>query len=246
MSEFEEALWLSAENWVDSFPTDLPKHKFSKKHNKIINDIIYGKQDKKIKFSKGTIKVLIIAAVLLAIATTVFAIPPSREYIVDKFSNHSEYNVVDKKNSKSVTSLNVNYIPAGFKKSDDYGNTVQYVNGDKEFVVDKIELTASIGFDTEHYDPEIIKINGIDAVYYRSDYNEKGIIFNDGNYIYMIEGNIEKDELVQIAQNVEWLFVKRAESSALFYFFITKWNFLGIMYNEGINRKGGVNYDKAK
>lgn len=49
MSEFEEALWLSAENWVDSFPTDLPKHKFSKKHNKIINDIIYGKQDKKIK-----------------------------------------------------------------------------------------------------------------------------------------------------------------------------------------------------
>ena len=89
------------------------------------------------------------------------------------------------------------------EKSDDYGNTVQYVNGDKEFVVDKIELTASIGFDTEHYDPEIIKINGIDAVYYRSDYNEKGIIFNDGNYIYMIEGNIEKDELVQIAQNVE-------------------------------------------
>ena len=38
------------------------------------------------------------------------------------------------------------------------------MNGDKEFVVDKIELTASIGFDTEHYDPEIIKINGIDAV----------------------------------------------------------------------------------
>lgn len=203
MSEFEEALWLSAENWVDSFPTDLPKHKFSKKHNKIINDIIYGKQDKKIKFSKGTIKVLIIAAVLLAIATTVFAILPSREYIVDKFSNHSEYNVVDKKNSKSVTSLNVNYIPAGFEKSDDYGDTVQYVNGDKEFVVDKIELTASIGFDTEHYDPEIIKINGIDAVYYRSNYNEKGIIFNDRNYIYMIAGNIEKDELVQIAQNVK-------------------------------------------
>ena len=140
---------------------------------------------------------------MLAIATTVFAIPPSREYIVDKFSNHSEYNVVDKKNSKSVTSLNVNYIPAGFEKSDDYGDTVQYVNGDKEFVVDKIELTASIGFDTEHYDPEIIKINGIDAVYYRSNYNEKGIIFNDGNYIYMIAGNIEKDELVQIAQNVK-------------------------------------------
>jgi len=31
--------------------------------------------------------------------------------------------------------------------------------------------------------------------------------------------------------------VKRAETSALFYFFITKWNFLGIMYNEGIIRE---------
>ena len=44
---------------------------------------------------------------------------------------------------------------------------------------------------------------GIDAVYYRSNNNVKGIIFNDGNYIYIIEGNIEKDELVKIAQNVE-------------------------------------------
>ena len=191
MSEFEEALWLSAENWADSFSTDLPKHKFSKKHNKVINDIIYGKQDKKIKLSKGTIKVLLIAAVLLAIATTTFAIPQSREYIVDKFSNHSEYNVVDKKKSKRVKSLNVKYIPAGFEK------------GDRNFVVEKFELSGSVGFDTEHYEPENIKINGIDAVYYRSNNNVKGIIFNDGNYIYIIEGNIGKDELVKIAQNVE-------------------------------------------
>ena len=203
MSEFEEALWLSAENWADSFSTDLPKHKFSKKHNKVINDIIYGKQDKKIKLSKGTIKVLLIAAVLLAIATTAFAIPQSREYIVDKFSNHSEYNVVDKKKSKRVKSLNVKYIPAGFEKGDDYEFVVQYEKGDRNFVVEKFELSGSVGFDTEHYEPENIKINGIDAVYYRSNNNVKGIIFNDGNYIYIIEGNIEKDELVKIAQNVD-------------------------------------------
>lgn len=85
MSQFEEALWLSAENWADSFSTDLPKHKFSKKHNKVINDIIYGKQDKKIKLSKGTIKVLLIAAVLLAIATTAFAIPKAENILSINF-----------------------------------------------------------------------------------------------------------------------------------------------------------------
>lgn len=207
MSEFEEALWLSAENWVDSFPTDLPRHKFSKKHNRTIIDIIYDKQDNKIKFSKGTIKVLIIAAVLLAIATTVFAIPQSREYIVDKFSNHSEYNVVDKKKSKKVKSLNLNYIPPGFEKVEDYVSSDYYIenykNGDKFFLVQKFELSGSIGFDTEYRNPENIKINGIDAVYYRDDKEEKGIIFNNSNYLFIIAGNIEKHDLVRIAQNVE-------------------------------------------
>lgn len=78
-----------------------------------------------------------------------------------------------------------------------------YKNVDKSFVVQKFALSGSVGFDTEHYETENIKINGIDAVYYRSNNNEKGIIFNDGNYIYIISGNIEKDELVKIAQNVE-------------------------------------------
>lgn len=39
---------------------------------------------------------------------------------------------------------------------------------------------------------------------------------------------------------------EKSRNFGSFYFFITKWNYLGIMYNEGINRKGGVNYDKAK
>jgi len=35
-------------------------------------------------------------------------------------------------------------------------------------------------------------------------YNNVGtIIYNDGNYIYNIHGNISKEELVKIAQNAE-------------------------------------------
>lgn len=33
MSNLEEVCLLSCESWVDSFPNDIPKHKFSKKHN---------------------------------------------------------------------------------------------------------------------------------------------------------------------------------------------------------------------
>lgn len=33
MTAFEEVCLLSCEKWVDSFPMEIPKHNFSKKHN---------------------------------------------------------------------------------------------------------------------------------------------------------------------------------------------------------------------
>ena len=204
MSVFEEALWLSSEDWVDSFPTNIPKHKFSKKHNKIINELIYSENEKvKFKLSKRTIKVLIIAAVLLALASTAFAFPESREFIINKFFNHSQYNVVYNGKVKKVDSLTVNYVPSGFEKVEAHGYSYVYKNGDKEFVVEKMTIDTSIGYDTEKYDNEIIEINGVDAVYYRSNNVNNGIIFNNANYIFWISGNIEKEELIKIAQNVE-------------------------------------------
>lgn len=204
MSAFEEAVWLSCEKWVDSFPTDIPKHHFSEKHNEIINEIIYGKQEKtKHKLSKGTIKVLLIAAVLLAFATTVFAVPASREYIIEKFFNHSEYAVIDNSDFKKVTPLNLNYIPTGFEKVEDYGDTYLYRKNNKFFTVQKCELSAIVDFDTEKYERENIKINGADAVYFRTNDELNGVIFNNGKYIFIVNGNISKDDIVNIAQNAE-------------------------------------------
>lgn len=208
MSNFEEVCLLSCESWVDSFPDEIQKHKFSKKYTEKMKEIFQTEtKENKHKLSKKTIKILLIAAILLFLATTVFAIPASREFIIDKFFNHSEYNVFDTNDAKDVTSLNLNYIPTGFEKTEEYISNDFYIenykNIDKSFTVEKCTLTANIGFDTEKYDSDNIRINGIDAVYYRSDNELKGIIFNDGEYIFIINGNIDKKELVNIAQNVE-------------------------------------------
>lgn len=208
MSNLEKACLLSCENWVDSFPAEIPKHKFSKKHTEAIKEILHPKEEKKIhKFSKKTIKILLIAAILLSVATTVFAIPASREFIVEKFFNHSEYNVIDTSDVKKVTSLKLNYIPKGFEKTEKYTSNDFYIeaynNAAQYFNVKKYGVDTSIYFDTEKYDSEVIKINGVDAVFYRPDNELKGIIFNSGDYIYIINGNIDKEELVNIAQNVE-------------------------------------------
>ena len=174
MSEFEKALWLSSEKWIDSFPTDLPKHNFSKKHNRIMHEMIYGNQEKvKHKLSKGTIKVLLIAAILLAFTTTVFAIPASREYVIIKFFNHSSYNVTNIDELDNVDSLEMDYIPDGFILTNEYSSintySVTYSNQQSYFSVDKHKLNTYVDFDTEKYNCEDITINGITGVFFNTD-----------------------------------------------------------------------------
>ena len=59
-----------------------------------------------------------------------------------------------------MTSLNLNYIPTGFEKTEEYISNDFYIenykNIDKSFTVEKCTLTANIGFDTEKYDSENI------------------------------------------------------------------------------------------
>lgn len=204
MSTFEDACRLSCERWVDSLPDKVPEHRFSQKHNEKMKELFSeGHKTDIRKLSKRTIRLILIAAILLALSITAYAVPAFREFTVNKFLNHSEYEVSKTEQVKKVKSLKVNYIPAGFKISEDYGTAVLYKNKDKIFAIEKATIDASIGYDTEKYEDEIIEINGIKAVYYRSDDENSGIIFNNGDYIFMVSGNIEKEELVKIAQNVE-------------------------------------------
>lgn len=209
MSTIEEACLLSCKNWIDSFPTKIPNHKFSREHKKAINKILYSDNKKyKVTFSRRNIKILLIAAILLSLAATVvFAVPASREFIVNKFSNHSEYNITDTDNIKDVNSLTVNYVPKGFEFTEKHTASgfciLKYENGEKSVSIKKLSLDFTINYDTEKYSSEKIKINGINAVYYKPDNDMNGVIFNNGEYIYTVSGRISKDEIIKVAQNIE-------------------------------------------
>lgn len=208
MSIFEEVCLLSCENWVASFPEEIPKHKFSKKHNQKMKKLFSGEvNENKPKLSKTTLKIILIAAVLLAISTTAFAIPTVRKFITEKFLNYSEYNIIDKSGAQNVISLTLNYIPEGFEKTEEFYSSdlcsVEYKKGNKFFCVEKNSLNMGVYFDTENHKSENIIINGFDAVYYKSNEDVIGIIFNNGNYTFVFSGNISKEEFVKIAQNTE-------------------------------------------
>lgn len=209
MSNLREVCLLSCEKWVDSFPCDIPKHEFSKKHNEKMQSLLQNEpKDKKHRLSGKAITFILIAAIIMAVATTVFASPSCREFILKQYSSYSEYYVPDAKNSR-VETLKVNYVPDGFEKNGEYEEYFIYsynnvVNSKEYFEVHKVVLNAKISFDSKKYDSENININGIEGIYFSSDdEKDKGIVFNNGKYIFIVKGNIDKQTLIEIAQNVE-------------------------------------------
>ena len=209
MDKFTKACRLACEQWVDSLPQDVPTHHFSPAFEEAMRPLlqpnITAVPKKKRKFTKKTLKILVAAAVLraLAVATTAIAVPLSRRANVTQLPDHGEYEVADPENAPKVKDLTVGYVPDGFEKTEDYGYLYIYENGEQSFTVEKWELTAGIGFDTEDYPSESITINGREGIYHRSDSGYNGIIFNNGEYIFAVGGNISKEELVKIAQNVQ-------------------------------------------
>ena len=212
MNNLETACLLSCERWADTFEKEIPEHIFSKEHNEKMKSLLSDNLIKyKPKLSKKTLKFILIAAIILSLAITVFATakPAFEKYSLKMLSDHSIYNVIldDKSYAKKVNSLNVKYIPNGFEKTEEENNTnnivYTYKNNDKYFYVGKYTLDTSVGYNTERYEDELIKINNKEYIYYKVDDNMQGILFNNGEYIYEIDGNISKEELVDVAQNIE-------------------------------------------
>ena len=90
MTDFEKACELANEQWVNSFDEKTDENiKFSHSHEKRIKEIAQIADGKKrIKLTRKTLKYIIIAAVLLALAaTTAIATPHFKKYHVNKEQN---------------------------------------------------------------------------------------------------------------------------------------------------------------
>ena len=158
-------------------------------------------------FWKGYL-IILVAAVTLVMVIICCAPTVGKEFVVKTFSDHFEYSVTDRKASKALTDLQINYIPEGFIMDNNVDDmkTVKnkmFLHGDEYFNVEKKSINDTIGFDTDTSEDYVI-INNITYLYYGdAAYNLNGYIWNNGDYIYYIEGNISKDELLKIAQSVE-------------------------------------------
>ena len=209
MTNFEAAVELSLNDWTASFPTEFDLPEPSAAYQKGIAELMDKMRgDRYHKFTRKTARAILIAAIIMAIATVTLAATVGRDFIVQKFSDYSTYNVVDSSGVKDVEDIHIGYIPKGFELShkesvDDY----MFLSYSKQYSVlniKKAEINDETNFDTEYKNSESISVNQFEGVCFEdTSLNYYGIIWNNGYYTFTVDGNIPKEELLKIAESIE-------------------------------------------
>jgi len=211
MSNFEAAVLMFEEYRFSSFPDPKavsPPYEHSKDYEKRVRKLFDKMRgDKLHRFTRRTTRMIIIAAILLAFATVVLAATVGKDFIVHHFSNYATYEIVDNEdNFESASELYIGYIPEGFRLTDSlsqqYSRHSVYENEEYHFVVVKDNVNNDVSFNSSYKLEEKISINSISYLYYVSDNDITGFIWNYNDYVYRIDGNIPKEELLKIAQSV--------------------------------------------
>lgn len=217
MDKLAQACALSNKEWADALPKDIPNYSFSKAHNKKMQKLIRRMHgDKYRSTSKNTLRIILVAAVIVSLSVVAFSITatPKREYYIQKFSDHSIYGIKEYSGYKKIKDFKIGFLPEEFefvdKFEDEVGDVISYeysktgTNGG--LVLDKEVLTHQILFDTEDKNCEKITISDID--YYVVTGDEKYpdyifIIWNTDEYIYSLGGNVKQETALKIAQNMK-------------------------------------------
>ena len=208
MSNFEKAILLNLFEETNDLPEFFEHYEHTKPYKKSIEKLFDRMRDNKLHiFTKRTAVIILVAAIILLLCIVGFAAIVQREFNIRPFSNHFEYVINDKKNVGEVTDLTVGYIPEGFVleseealKSSKYK---KYVCGDLYIEITKLSINSYVDFDSNAV-IEKTEINGITYIYTLLEEKKiQGVIWNTGNYIYEIDGNIPKKDLLEIAQHIK-------------------------------------------
>lgn len=209
MSKLAQACELSLNDWLSTFPDIIPQAVCSKKHEKWKKKLFNKMRDNYYhRFTTKTVKVMLVAAVLFALLLTAFVIPSSREFMVEKFDKYSVLQITkDNKNSPNGK-ITVGYIPDGFELVNeecvDYYVSNTYQNSNSlHFDISKSPSSSMVNFNSEYSYTEEIKIENIIYVYNEGINGSNILIWTKKDYIYRIDGNISKEEMLKIANTIE-------------------------------------------
>ena len=209
MNKFKIACEMSFNDWVATIPDDVPEAEYTDKHEKWLK-ILFNKMrgNRYHTFTTKTVKVLVLAAVVSAFFLTAFAVPSSREFIIENFDIFSSYTISEPNDNSVNDEITVGYIPEGFELKetcvDKKGIMYKYISPtNRYFRILKNSSSSKVDINNEILYYETVVLGSNTYYYYLNETDTSYIIWNKNDYVYQVFGNISKEELLNIAENIK-------------------------------------------
>lgn len=217
--KFKKAI---SEALCDEYSESISKHNsdhvFSDSFNKKMDKLIKRQRKPYYKLINTAGKRVACFIVLLLVAsfTTVISVDAFRgafkDFFMEIFSTHSEISAVDDHNENVPQTIEKNYditydltgYDIIFDELDEFSRHIIYQKGD--VFIDYYQGVKSefdFGLNTEDAEITTLDMNGHEAIYYCDNRNYHHIIWDNGEYIIMLDSNIGKDGLISIANSVQ-------------------------------------------
>lgn len=208
MSKLAQACELSLNDWLATFPEEIPKAECSKKHEKWKRNLFNKMRDGYYhSFTTKTIKLMLVAAIITVLLFTAFVIPSSREFILDNMDDFSRFKITENNKNSVNSEITVEYIPDGFifESKGQAGKQLiyKYVSDNGEFfTIYKQSSSIVVNFNTENNISEEIIVEGVQYIFCKGDSGMNSLVWIKNDYVYGIDGNISLEEFLKIAENI--------------------------------------------
>ncbi len=209
MSKLAEACVLSFNDWIATFPEEIPDAECSKEHERWRKKLFDKmRNDRYHIFTSKTVKIILVAAILSALLLSAFAFPSSREAIVDNFNLFSAFRITKYNNNYVGGEIKVGYIPEGYEFNSSLNLGKQIImnfesNNGMFFTIVKYSSSTNVTFDTEFSDSEEYLVDGTKYIFCKGDSNVNNLIWMNKDYVYRISGHFNCSEMLKIAEDIE-------------------------------------------
>lgn len=203
---FEETL----EARIISTVPDMPDHRFSPQFERKMKRLAGGGAPKKLTVRRLFICV---TAALIAAALAASSVSAVRDFFkrffTETFRTHTAVQSAD--TAEAPETIEVVYtidVPEGFETedafmSDIFCNTVYRNNSEYIYFSQNVKSGFDVNVNTEDRTMEYIEINGCDGFIVDIGIDEAYILWDNGEYVFEMLGNIGKSELISVAETVQ-------------------------------------------
>lgn len=209
------------EEYAEQIPARSTDHVFSKSFEKKMRKLIRRRKKPYYKIistagRRAACVTAIVAAASVATVTNADALRQAFEkYSLSVFHTHSDIAKKDGEEvKKTPDTIEREYgITEGldgykidYEESNSFSKQINYVNEEKGTAISFCQYVISdfnMSVNTESSQMETVDINGFEAIYLTDNHNFCHLMWDNGEYVFYISSNTDKDELIMLAQSVK-------------------------------------------